>query len=144
MIMLWYALLQPCIFSKMSNKCIFKIYSFLTAWDKMVLSFYWTAQAHKHGNNKCFKVSGALSGRKLICIITASFITTFFLMSQIHLLLFDGKRGSFLEEICQHKEQYEFSLYFKKSGNIKLFNLVQNITLYLPWLLPISQIHHLT
>lgn len=24
-----------------------------------------------------------------------------------------AESGSFLEEICQHKEQYEFSLYFK-------------------------------
>lgn len=69
---------NPVFSVRCPNKCIFKIYSFLTAWDKMVLSFDWTAQAHKHGNNKCFKVSGALSGRKLICIITASFITTFF------------------------------------------------------------------
>lgn len=34
-------------------------------------------------------------------------------MSQIHLLHFDGKSGSFLQEICQHKKQYEFALYFK-------------------------------
>lgn len=40
-------------------------------------------------------------------------------MSQIHLLHFDGKSGSFLEEIYLYKEQYEFSLYFKglKIGN---------------------------
>lgn len=40
-------------------------------------------------------------------------------MSQIHLLHFDGKSGSLLEEICLYKEQCEFTLYFKglKIGN---------------------------